>query len=65
MVRILRKPLILKSYFIVSSIITGNAHKTISHYVIDLDNITGRGNIIKGCNITTVGKITPMHYYIA
>ena len=35
MVGKLRKPTILKSYIIVSSIITGNA-KNISHYIIDL-----------------------------
>ena len=60
MVGKLRKPEILKSYFIVSSNTTGNAHKMISHYVTGLGNVTGRCNIIRDCKITQA-----MSYYIA
>ena len=58
MVGKLHKPVILKSYFIVSSNMTGNDHKMINHYVTDLD-VTGKRNIIRDCNITPVSKNYP------
>ena len=52
----LHESIILKSYFIVSSNITGNAHKMISHYVTDFGNVIGRRNITRGCIIMPVSK---------
>ena len=46
MVGKLLKPVILKSYVIVSSNITGNTKKNISHYITGLGNVTGTHNII-------------------